>query len=135
MVKKSETPVIFRKWPESEGGDIIALFPTEPGTNDPYTCSSYEHVGQHGSAEPVGVIQRTKPAKPSEYADLMEELEGVGYDDLKVYQKYQNSFLDDRRRALGLISQSVAAKPKTTKKKPKRKSRSQDIGTSLGLMR
>jgi len=103
------TPVIFRKWkprPEyaEEGGDIIALFPTELGTNDPYTCSSYQHVGQHGSAEPLGVIQGTKLAKPSEYADLLKELKGIGYDDLKVYQRYQDDFLAERKRKLAEIA-------------------------------
>jgi hypothetical protein len=95
------TPVIFRKWPENEGGDVIALFPTLLGTMDPYTCSSYERVGQHGAADPWEVITRTKSAKPDEYADLKEELEkSVGYDDLVVYQRLQSSFLEERRRTL-----------------------------------
>jgi hypothetical protein len=91
------TPVIFRKWPKSEGGDIIALFPTEPGTNDPYDCSSYEHVGQHGSADPNGLISRTKAATPEEYADLKKELKQIGYKDLVVYQRLQNDWVDVRR--------------------------------------
>ena len=104
----NQTPVIFRKWKPrrefgEEGGDIIALFPAENGTNDPYTCSSYEHVGQHGSADPVGVIQQTVPAKPAEYADLMKELKGIGYNDLKVYQKLSSDFLTERRRKLSEI--------------------------------
>ncbi len=102
----NQTPVLFRKWPKSEGGDIIALFPTELGTNDPYTSSSYEHVGQHGSADPIGVIQRTKAAKPEEYADLLAELKNIGYSDLKVYQRLQYDFLEERRRKLGEIESS-----------------------------
>lgn len=96
----NQTPVIFRKWPKSEGEGIIALFPTELGTNDPYTSSSYEAVGQHGSADPAGLIQRTKAAKPDEYADLLVELQSIGYDDLKVYQKLQPDFLIERKRKL-----------------------------------
>jgi hypothetical protein len=40
---------------------------------------SYEHVGQHGGANYAGVMCRTRPAKPSEYKDLQEELEERGY--------------------------------------------------------
>ncbi len=98
--KAAGTPVIFRKWPKSEGGDIIALFPAEPGTDDPYTCSSYEHVGQHGSADPVGLIGRTTAATPAEYADLKKELRSVGYNDLVVYQRLQQEFLEARRDKL-----------------------------------
>jgi hypothetical protein len=74
------TVVIFRKWPASEGGGIIALFPYVPGTNDPFTCQSYEHVGQHGSADCRGVVGRTVPATPGEYAPLRRELESYPYD-------------------------------------------------------
>lgn len=67
-------PVVFRKW--SDGG-IIALFPNLPGS--PGYCSSYEHLGQHGSADYYYVLSRTTPAKPSEYAPLKRELESIGY--------------------------------------------------------
>ncbi len=117
------TPVIFRKWSKSEGGGIIALFPTELGTDDPYTSNSYEHVGQHGSADPVGLIQRTTAAKPAEYADLLAELESIGYDDLKIYQKLQSSFLEERRKKLAAFNQPVEVKPAKKKAKGKSKSR------------
>lgn len=127
------TPVIFRKWPTGEGGDVIALFPTLLGTMDPYTCSSYEAVGQHGAADPWGVINRTKSAKPSEYADLKEELEkSIGYDDLVVYQRLQSSFLEERKRALQgtysspvlppmLVRETVVKAPAKPRKVAKRK--------------
>ena len=134
------TPVIFRKWKprkefDEEGGDIIALFPTEPGTNDPYTSSSYEHVGQHGSADPVGLIQRTTPAKPSEYADLMAELESVGYDDLKVVQRLRPEYLAVRRATLA--GYTTYAKLRAKKPSAKRKSgkRSSSTPTSMRGMR
>lgn len=117
------TPVIFRKWPKREGGDIIALFPTLVGTMDPYTCESYEHIGQHGSADPQGVMRRTEPTKPAEYADLMEELKSIGYDDMVVYQKLQYRWIDERRKTLAEYSQP-AKKPKTKSKTTKRKSKS-----------
>ena len=116
------TPVIFRKWPKSEGGDVIALFPTLVGTMDPYTCESYEHVGQHGSADPQGVMQATKPAKPAEYADLMAELKSIGYDDLVVYQKLQYRWIDERRKTLAeytIPPKKHRTQSKTTKRKSK----------------
>lgn len=138
-MKYSGTPVIFRKWYRKEdgageGNDIIALFPTELGTNDPYTCFSYEHIGQHGSAEPIGIIQRTKAAKPAEYADLLAELKGVGYDDLKVYAKYQYDFLRERERKLaGMDNPQPAKRPVKKSSKPRKKS--QSIHTTLGSLR
>jgi hypothetical protein len=77
MQDEHETPVVFRKYGPRRGDDVIALFPAEPGTYDPHTCSSYVHIGQHGSADPLLVIKRTRPAKPDEYADLKAELEGA----------------------------------------------------------
>lgn len=95
------TPVIFRVWPKSEGGGVIALFPTHPGTNESYTCSSYEHVGQHGSADCHGLIRRTRLAKPQEYASLKRELEGAPYHyRFKVYARVTRA-MDDERRATG----------------------------------
>ncbi len=123
------TPVIFRKWSESEGGGIIAIFPTELGTNDPYTSSSYEHIGQHGAADPVGLIQRTKPAKPSEYADLMTELESVGYDDLKVVQRLSPDYLTIRRKKIA--GDYSVSKPKTKKPAKRKSTRSKSQGTSI----
>ena len=123
------TPVIFRKWSKSEGGDIIAIFPTENGTNDPYTSSSYEHIGQHGSAEPVGLIQRTEPAKPSEYADLLAELESIGYDDLKVAQRLSPDYL--RVRKAKLADYTIPMKRKSAPKKRKSTKRSSSTPTSI----
>ena len=117
------TPVIFRKWPKREGGDVIALFPTLVGDMSPYTCMSYEHVGQHGGADPQEVVWATKPAKPAEYADLMAELKSIGYDDLVVYQKLQYRWIDERRKALAEYSKP-AKKHKTKSKTTKRKSKS-----------
>ena len=70
---------MFRKWKgKSEHGDIIALFPWVE--ESPSRCSSFEHVGQHGPADYCGVISRTTPATPAEYADLKRELEhSYGY--------------------------------------------------------
>ena len=125
MSRQREIPVIFRKWPESEGGGVIALFPTALGTSDYYTCDSYETIGQHGSADPVGVIERTKPAKPSEYADLLAELKSIGYRNLKIYQKYQRSFLDRRRAELARLH-TYTEKTRVQRKRKVKPSRRQD---------
>lgn len=99
MSSDETTKVIFRKWPKKEGGDIIAIFPEDIGNMSPYTCMMYEHVGQHGGGDPQLVIRNTAPAKPPEYANLKEELEGMGYS-LQVIQKNQYTFLETRKKLL-----------------------------------
>lgn len=77
-----KTKVVFRKY---KNGDILALFPNEIA--DPLgNCLSYEHIGQHGAATYGYCIEMTKPAKPSEYQELYNELTRVvGYRlDVKV---------------------------------------------------
>ena len=80
------TPIIFRK--HIQHGGVIAIFPTLPGTHDPMTCACYEHVGQHSCLQKLWYDSFTRPANPDEYKDLLEELISIGYDDLKVYQKW-----------------------------------------------
>lgn len=78
MTDKEPTRVIFRRWyTEQDGSGTIALFPDlgERGG----MVSSFEHVGQHGAADLAGVIARTRPATPGEYAALKAELEGIPY--------------------------------------------------------
>jgi len=76
--------VVFRKF--KDHGDIIALFPREPCDRQGYLCSSYQHVGQHGSADP-GIVSITVPAKPAEYAGLLKELKSIGYNNLEIRTK------------------------------------------------
>lgn len=71
------TPVIFRKW---KSGEVIALFPQDPGTNDPATCMSYMHIGQHSAAHPDKVVSKTRAATEQEYHALLCELTAIGYD-------------------------------------------------------
>lgn len=103
------TPVIFRKWKPrrvaegigEEGGEVIALFPTVPGSS-PWDCNSYMHIGQHGTADPYLFIRETVLAKPHEYGDLLEELRSYGdghqYGDLKVYHRVQPRMHEERDR-------------------------------------
>ena len=89
-----ETAVIFRKYPNIRGGEVIALFPEIPGDYSGYTCSSYMHVGQHGAASWHGCIDESRAAKPEEYASLKKELESApfGYR-LRIYKRWQRGFL------------------------------------------
>ena len=77
---KTEIPrkVIFRRWPDSQGGEVIALFPEVAATVSGHDCESYMHIGQHGAASPW-ITGSTRPATPEEYAPLKCELESIGY--------------------------------------------------------
>lgn len=94
--KEPPTVVIFRKWPD---GDILALFPTVPGDVFGNLCNSYEHVGQHGNADYHGCIRQTKPAKPSEYADLKKELGRIGYN-LVIRKRATYADHEERRNSI-----------------------------------
>lgn len=78
MTETETTPerVIFRVYKE---GDIIAIFPRMLGDNDPDTCGSYQHIGQHGACSPRQIIHATKNATPAQAAELKAELERIGY--------------------------------------------------------
>src|SRR4051794_31028679 len=68
--------VIFRRFPD---GGVIALFPNLAAVcNDPWPCTSYMHVGQHGAADPR-IVYDTRPANPHKYAPQKDELEQIGY--------------------------------------------------------
>jgi hypothetical protein len=75
-----QTRVVFRVWPDHNGGDVIALFPDVPYDNHtPGRVESYQHIGQHGAADYNHVIAATRPATPDEYAPLLAELQQIGY--------------------------------------------------------
>ena len=76
-MKPESLPVIFRA--ERAGhfkGHVTAVFPTLPGTYDPYTATCYAHIGQHGSCSWLWYAT-TRAAKPEEYADLLAELRRI----------------------------------------------------------
>ena len=68
--------IIFRYWPEAQ--DVIAFMPDSDA--NPGRVLSYEHIGQHGEADYHMLLRVTRPATPTEYADLLAELVGRGYD-------------------------------------------------------
>lgn len=78
------TPVVFRTF--RSGGEVIALFPYEPGTMDPWTMMSYQHIGQHGPADMGLTAVHTRPSTPDEIRPLKNELERIGYK-LKILKR------------------------------------------------
>jgi hypothetical protein len=89
------TPVIFRKF---RNGEIIALFPFHAGNNDGYTCQSFVHVGQHGSADPHLVMRMTKPATEHEANDLIAELtsDPYNYPPLRILHRFTDAARRER---------------------------------------
>lgn len=67
--------------------EVTAVFVDEIGTSDPFTRSCYAHIGQHSVCS-IAWIMQTAPAKPEEYTPLLAELKAIGYDDLKVLQRF-----------------------------------------------
>src|SRR5262245_51295077 len=71
-------PVVFRvDTRKKQNNALSAWFPTLPGTRDPETRQTYEHVGQHGSGHMRWYRECTRPATPDEYAPLLAELRGI----------------------------------------------------------
>jgi hypothetical protein len=91
------TKVIFRQF-RTKQREVIALFPELPGDTEPYTCLSYMHVGQHGSASRA-LVNYTDHAWPSAYADLVAELTSLGYN-LKILRRWTSAMDETRRAAL-----------------------------------
>ena len=88
--------VVFRKW--KRVNVVIALFPEIPSDILGRYCESYEHVGQHGVADYHGVVLHSRPATPTESADLRRELESIGYK-LRLINR-ASAVHHERRRAL-----------------------------------
>lgn len=72
--------VVFRKF--KDGGEIVAFFLDQP---EPFGCTSYMHVGQHGGGNYPNTF--TVAATPEEYKDLLAELKSIGYDDLRIVKR------------------------------------------------
>ena len=99
-MKTKSTPVIFRTWPKGPRSAVIALFPCEAASvGQPWLCSSYEHIGQHGAADPHGVVADTRPATPAEWCPLARELRRIGYR-LRVLRRVPRNAYDLRRAQL-----------------------------------
>jgi len=83
-------------------GDVDAWFPGLPGTSDYYRdMLTYAHMGQHGSGDIDYMQQKTRNAKPSEYASLKRELESLGPEPykLRVMKKMTRKHFEQRKAA------------------------------------
>ena len=72
------TNVVFRVWKDWPK-TCIALFPDLPYDRYNVACQCYEHSREHVAADYEGTMEATRKAKPEEYADLLAELESIGY--------------------------------------------------------
>jgi hypothetical protein len=84
---KKDTKITEVKFYIEGNKEILAVFPKEPFYHEGHpdykdTFMSYAHVGQHGACSKYykSLLQE---ARPKEFADLLKELEGLGYN-LKV---------------------------------------------------
>ncbi len=77
MTVQPETiEVMFRKY-RDKSAEILAVFPYEAHDRECRFVTCYAHIGQHGGAQMAHVLTATRPAKPEEYAELYEELQGI----------------------------------------------------------
>ncbi len=89
-------PVVFRVG-NGANDDVFALFPTDCADNTGNYCGCYQHIGQHCAADYHRCIQDSRPAKPTEYADLKTELERIGYT-LRVIRRASPAHHEARRQ-------------------------------------
>lgn len=92
------TPVVFRV-DRRDNRDVYALFPTLPGSNDPNTCTVYQHIGQHSGGNYHGCIASSRPARPDEYKELAKELRTLGYN-LVIMARATPGMHNQRRKEL-----------------------------------
>lgn len=99
MENTEKTLVIFRRWRKNPKS-VIAIFPYELGDSSPYTCMSFEHVGQHGACDPA-IVHDTRSCNESEedVKELIAELQSRGYI-LKIGKKIPRNALYVREKAL-----------------------------------
>lgn len=91
--------VIFRIYPESQGGEVIALFPEDASsTSSYYRCTAFVHMGGHTDCDPWDVIKSTRLATPEEYAEIKLELERAPYRySLQVCKRQSLSMVNARK--------------------------------------
>lgn len=77
------TYVVFR----IKDSEVFALFPYLTENRANFLIQSYAHIGQHSGANYDYCIQTSKPAKPSDYNSLLEELKSIGYENIKVINR------------------------------------------------
>lgn len=100
---KPTLPVLFRVWRDT--GDVIAVFPTLPGTYEPDTCLSYEHVGQHGACRYSVILTQTRPLRDGEGRELGAELRSI-YNDVRLVliKRVTRKHIAERQAALSAMA-------------------------------
>ena len=97
MEKDTEkTKVIFRAWRGAQGG-VIALFPEIPADNYGHLMQSYEHIGQHGGADCIGITRPVGRHDADAVKELTAELEAIGYS-LTVCKRATSAMRATRQR-------------------------------------
>lgn len=100
------TPVVFRA-ERSVKDEVTAVMPCEPANYNGRHMTCYAHVGQHGACGHEWYAT-TRAARPEEYADLLKELESLGYR-VKVYKRIQPWMRDEFRREVDRLTNSNRA--------------------------
>ncbi len=77
-MNKTKDLVVIRVW-KGNADDVFALFPAYPADVDGRYCTSYQHVGQHSSADYGHCIRNSRPATKAEVRPLLTELRRIGY--------------------------------------------------------
>lgn len=98
-------PVIFRRDSKSQGGDCFAMFPTIPSDTAGRYITSYQHIGQHSSADYVGCINRSMPCDirtEEDVRELYQELYRIGYR-MKIVQRNSRAMQDSLRAEIARL--------------------------------
>lgn len=77
------TKVIFRVF---KGDGVHALFPEEPGTDDPATCLSFSLAGQHSAIDMNKSLHSSRYATMTQAQPLIDALTRRGYKLRVVYR-------------------------------------------------
>ena len=80
---RTRTRVLFRKWADDGflGGSVEAVF-VDVRAGKSVQC--YAQCCGHGPGLWEVMLSKTVPATPEEYADILQELREIGYDDLEI---------------------------------------------------
>lgn len=89
-----KTQVIFRV---DKHGEVYALFPHEVCDFMGHV-TSYQHVGQHGSADYKHCIKTSKNATPTQALPLYQELESIGYNLEVIKRQNYKLFLENYKK-------------------------------------
>ena len=94
---KKITEVIFRVDTTKDfKGTVFALLPYQIERNGSVT--SYQHVGQHSTANYDWCVKSSKLAKESEYTYLKKEMESLGYNIKVIKKRNYTKFLNEYRK-------------------------------------